>query len=111
LRHLRPALIILLVFWAIAVLFWKIKGNIFFLFNFGYIGTAVAVGLGVYSLLPRKKKPLGRRFAQLLVGLYMLGFLGVIAKENMQIEGFFFCSLDSLQVRLSIIWSQRSLAL
>ena len=26
----------------------------------------------------------------MLVGLYMLGFLGFIAKENMQIEGFFF---------------------
>jgi ferredoxin-type protein NapH len=90
LRHLRPALIISLVFWGIAVLFWKIKGNIFFLFNFGYIGTAVAVGLGAYSLLPRQKKPRGRRFAQLLVGLYMIGFLGFIAKENMQIEGFFF---------------------
>jgi ferredoxin-type protein NapH len=90
LRQLRPALIISLVFWAIAVLFWRLKGNIFFLFNFGYIGTAVAVGLGAYRLLPSQKKPQGRRFAQLLVGLYMLGFLGLIAKENMQMEGFFF---------------------
>ena len=90
LKQLRPAMILFLTFWAVALVFWWIKGNLFFLFNFGYIGTAVAVGLGSYSLLPRKKKPQGRRFAQLLVGIYMLGFLGLIAKENMQIEGFFF---------------------
>ena len=41
-----------------------------------------------------KKKPTGRRFAQLLVVLYMLGFLGVIKIENMQLEGFFFYLLS-----------------
>ena len=66
------------------------KGEDFFLLNFGYIGTAIAVGVGAYELLPRKKKPSGRRFAQFLVGVYLLGFLGLIKRENMQIEGFFF---------------------
>lgn len=88
--QLRPVLSVSCVFWAIAVLCWLLKGNIFFLFNFGYIGTSVAVGLGACSLLPRKRKPAGRKFAQYLVGLYMLGFLGLVARENMQIEGFFF---------------------
>jgi len=32
----------------------------FFLLNFGYIGTAIAVGADAYELLPRKKKPIGR---------------------------------------------------
>jgi len=60
------------------------------LFNFGSIGTAVGIGIGPYATLPRKKKPSGRRIAQLLIGIYMLGFLGIIKKENMQLEGFFF---------------------
>jgi polyferredoxin len=64
------------------------------LFNFGYIGTAVGFGIGLYIFLPRKKKPSGRRFAQLLIGIYMLGFLGIIKMENMQLEGFFFYLLS-----------------
>jgi ferredoxin-type protein NapH len=87
---LRPPVIIFIVFWAIAIVLWRTRGNIFYLFNFGYIGTAVGFGFGLYNLLPRKIKPFGRRFAQLLVGIYMLGFLGLIKKENMQLEGFFF---------------------
>jgi len=26
-------------FWAIAIVLWQTRGNIFYLFNFGYIGT------------------------------------------------------------------------
>ncbi len=96
LSKLRIPIILFVIFWMIAVLFWQLKGNIFFLFNFGYIGTAIAVGTGAYELLPRKKKPGGRRLAQLLVGLYMLGFLGLIEYENMQIEGFFFYLLGGV---------------
>jgi ferredoxin-type protein NapH len=93
-NKLRVAIIIFIVFWAIAIVLWQTKRNIFYLFNFGYIGTTVGFGLGLYILLPRKKKPSGRRFAQLLVGVYMLGFLGLLKKENMQLEGFFFYLLS-----------------
>jgi polyferredoxin len=62
----------------------------YYLFNFGYIGTAVGIGLCLYTLLPRKQKPSGRRIAQLLIGVYLLGFLGLMKKENMQLEGMFF---------------------
>jgi ferredoxin-type protein NapH len=87
---LRGPFILLLIFGVIAVVFWQVKRNIFFLFNFGYIGLAIFIGLGLYAILPRAKKPLGRRVAQFLIGVYMLGFLGFILKENMQLEGFFF---------------------
>ena len=83
-------LIMLAVFWSIAIALWLTTGNPFYLFNFGYIGAALAVGLGVYAALPARQKPLGRRLAQFLVGAYMLVFLGLIQRENMQIEGFFF---------------------
>jgi ferredoxin-type protein NapH len=89
-NRLKIPIIVFIVFWATAIVLWQAKGNVFYLFNFGYIGTAVGVGIGLYILLPRKQKPSGRRFAQLLVGIYMLGFLGLLKKENMQLEGFFF---------------------
>jgi len=96
LKNLRVPLIILLSFWSLAIVLWRTTGNIFLLFNFGYIGTAVGIGIGLYVLLPRKKKPAGRRFAQLLIGSYMLVFLGIIKMENMQLEGFFFYLLAGL---------------
>ncbi|MFW6375651.1 MAG: hypothetical protein ACOCZJ_00645 [Thermoplasmatota archaeon] len=65
-----------------------VYNNIFYLFNFAYIGNAIAVGLGLYSSLPRNRKSIGRKLTMLLVGGYMLGFLGLIQSENMQIEGF-----------------------
>ena len=89
-KTFRAPLIIFISFWAIAIVLWQARGNIFYLFNFGYIGTTVGIGIGLYIFLPNKKKPSGRRFAQLLVGIYMFGFLGLIKMENMQLEGFFF---------------------
>ena len=88
-NQMRVPIILSIVFWAVAIALWQTKGKIFYLFNFGYIGTAVGVGIGLYVLLPQKKKPSGRRLAQLLIGIYMLGILGLLKKENMQLEGFF----------------------
>jgi len=87
---------LLAAFWAIAIVLWQAWGRTFWLFNFGYIGTSIAVGLGVYQYLPRKQKHWGRRMAQFLVGTYMLVFLGFFLGENMQIEGFFFYLLSGL---------------
>ena len=81
---------ILVFFLAIGVWMWQSMGHIFFIFNFGYIGLSVATGSLIWGLLPKQKKVWGRRIAQLMVGLYMLGVLGFLARENMQIEGFFF---------------------
>lgn len=88
LKRLKIAIFLFVVFLTIAILFFLLTGNVFYLFNFGYIGTAIAIGMGAYELLPRKRKPAGRRFAQLLVGGYMLGFLGLIEFENMQLKVF-----------------------
>ena len=96
LKNLRAPVILIISFWTIAIVLWQTKGNIFYLFNFGYIGTAVGIGIGLYVILPSKKKPTSRRVAQLLIGIYMLGFLGIIEMENMQLEGFFFYLLSGL---------------
>jgi len=88
-KQLKFPLVLMIVFWVIAIVFWQLKGDVFFLFNFGYIGTSIGLGLGIYEFLPKKEKHWGRRLAQFLVGSYMLVFLGIILKENVQIEGFF----------------------
>ena len=93
---LRNPLIIMGMFWVLAVVLWLTTGALFYLINFIYIGTSVGAGMATYALLPKQKKYQGRRLSQLLVGIYMLGLLGFVARENMQIEGFFFYLLTGL---------------
>ncbi len=82
--------IVMLAFWSLGTLMWRSSGAIMALFFFGYIGTSVGVGLGLYAALPKKKKPLGRRLALLLVGSFLFGFAAIAGRENMQIEGVWF---------------------
>ena len=84
-KYIQP-LIILIVFESVAVTLWLTKKNLFYLFNFSYIGLSVSFGM----LLFIKKYRHARRIVQLLVGLYMLVYLGLICNENMQIEGFWY---------------------
>ena len=84
-KSLIPMLLWLL-FEGVAVILWKTKDNIFYLFNFSYIGTALAFGLFLFQ---RDYKHF-RRIVQLLVGSYMLIYLGLISGENMQLEGFWY---------------------
>ena len=81
-----PPLIILLIFETIAITLWLTKDNLFYLFNFTYIGLSISLGLLLYS----KKLKHARRIVQFLVGCYMLIYLGIISNENMQIEGFWY---------------------
>ena len=84
-QYLLPALIFL-AFEAVGVTLWLTKDNVFYLFNFSYIGTAIAAGLVLFI---RRYKH-ARRIVQLLVGTYMLVYLGLVCNENMQIEGFWY---------------------
>ena len=77
---------LLLIFEAVAVVLWLTKDNIFYLFNFSYIGLSIALGVFLFI----RKYRHARRVVQLLVGLYMLVYLGLICGENMQIEGFWY---------------------
>ncbi len=84
-KYAAPAAM-LAVFEAIAVTLWLTKDNPFYLFNFSYIGCSIALGM---TLLIRRHRH-ARRVVQLLVGLYMLVYLGILKRENMQIEGFWY---------------------
>ena len=75
-----------ILFEAIAVTLWLTLDNIFFLFNFSYIGTCLALGIFLYT----KKVKYARNIVQFAVGLYMLIYLGILSNENMQMEGFWY---------------------
>ena len=87
---MRKRIVIPLLIWAVfevvAVVLWRSLGNLFYLLNFTYIGTCLAIGLGLYGANVKY----ARHAVQLAVGLYMLVYLGIISRENMQIEGFWY---------------------
>ncbi|MEJ2246710.1 MAG: hypothetical protein P8Y80_11640 [Acidobacteriota bacterium] len=62
-KDLIVPIILLVAFWGIAVNFWQIKDRIFFLYNFCIIGTSLFIGFGLYEILPRRQKPIGRKVA------------------------------------------------
>ena len=76
----------LAIFETVAVTLWLTKDNLFYLFNFSYIGLSISLGVFLFF----RKYKYARRIVQLLVGLYMLIYLGLICSENMQIEGFWY---------------------
>lgn len=90
LRKLIVPGVVLFAFWGLGFAMWQSSGYLTALFFFGYIGTAVGAGLGLYATLPKQKKPLGRRLALLLVGTFLFSFAALLGQENMQIEGFWF---------------------
>ena len=90
-QYLQP-LIILIIFETVAVTLWLTKNNLFYLFNFSYIGLSISLGIFLFI----NKYKYARRIVQLLVGLYMLVYLGLICRENMQIEGFWYYLLSGV---------------
>ena len=58
----------LVIFEITAVTLWLTKDNIFYLFNFSYIGLSISLGVFLFI----RKHEHARRIVQLLVGLYML---------------------------------------
>lgn len=96
LKNMILPAVFLVIFWGLAIFLSLQTGVGFYLFNFGYIGTSVAIGIFFIQMLPKKHKAWGRRTSQILVGCYMLFFLGFVGRENMQIEGFFMLFLSGV---------------
>src|SRR5574340_883237 len=96
LKRAALPLIVMIVFWALGILMWQSSGYVEALLFFAYIGTAVGVGLGLYAILPKKKKPFGRKLSLVLVGSLLLGYLGIWQSENIQIEWVWFSLLAGL---------------
>lgn len=64
-KYLLP-IIMFSIFETVAVALWLTKDNLFYLFNFSYIGLSISLGIFLFI---RKYKH-ARRVVQLLVGLY-----------------------------------------
>ena len=61
-------IIMWLVFESIAVILWQALDNIFYLFNFSYIGTSIAIGLFLFA----RKQKYARHVIQFAAGLSRL---------------------------------------
>ncbi len=94
--------VVMLAFWGIALWGFTASGYVQPLIMFGYIGTSLGVGLGLYGTLPKKQKPIGRRLTLFLVGLFLVGFALFMGYENVQIEGAIFGLLTGV-VQMAVI--------
>ena len=81
-KVITESLITFIFFGVIGIVLWQTQGNIFFLYNFLYIGFAAALGELLFGLLPREKKVVGRKISQLMIGLYLLAVLGFLGRDT-----------------------------
>lgn len=89
-KNLIVPIIVMLAFWGIAIWGFTASGYTQPLIMFGYIGTSLGIGLGLYGTLPKKQKPIGRRLTLFLVGLYLIGSAIFMDRQNSQLEGAIF---------------------
>ena len=89
-KKYKSAIILFAAFEILAVSLWLATGNLFFFLNFTYIGICIVVGMAQSAA----GKKYAREFVQFGVGLYMFVFLGLLCRENMQIEGFWYYLLS-----------------
>jgi ferredoxin-type protein NapH len=101
-KNLVVPLVVMVAFVGVGIWGFLASGYTMPLIMFGYIGTALGVGLGLYSTLPKKQKPIGRRLTLFLVGLFLLGFAIFMGHENTQIEGALFGLLTGV-VQMGVI--------
>ena len=84
-KYLLP-LGLFVIFTLVAVTLWLALDNLFYLFNFLYIGACISVGMLLYL----KRFRYARQLVLLCVGTYLLVYVGLISQENLQLEGFWY---------------------
>lgn len=94
--------VVMLVFVGIGLWGWLASGYLRPLIMFGYIGTSLGIGLGLYGVLPKKQKPWGRRLTLFLVGLFLILYAIFMGHENSQIEGAIFGLLTGV-IQMGVI--------
>ena len=82
--------VVLLAFCGLGLWGWLASSYIQPLILFGYIGISLGVGLGLYEILPKAKKPVGRRLTLFLVGAFLIFIAMFMSRENVQLEGAIF---------------------
>ncbi|MGB8983220.1 MAG: 4Fe-4S binding protein [Anaerolineales bacterium] len=101
-KQLIVPLVVLAAFWGLGIWGFAASGYVQPLIMFGYIGTSLGVGLGLYATLPKQKKPFGRRLTLFLVGLFLVGFAIFMGQENVQLEGAIFGLLTGV-IQMGVI--------
>lgn len=101
-KKLIVPVVVMLAFWGVAVLGFWASGESRPLIMFGYIGSTLGIGLGLYAVLPKLKKPIGRRLTLFMVGGFLFVYAVWMGVENTQIEGFFFGLLTGV-IQMAVI--------
>jgi len=101
-RYLVVPLVVMMAFWGIAIWGFIATGYIQPIIMFGYIGTSLGVGLGLYEILPKQKKPMGRRLTLFLVGVFLMVIAIFMSRENVQLEGAVFGLLSGV-IQMGVI--------
>ena len=102
LKNLIVPIVVMFAFWGIAIWGVVASGYIQPIIMFGYIGTSLGLGLGLYETLPKQKKPMGRRFTLFLVGWFLMIVAIFMTRENVQIEGAIFGLLTGV-IQMGVI--------
>ncbi len=80
----------------LGLFFWfsQKEQNILPLIIFIYIAVFVPGGMLLYAFLPSQKKNIGRRFTYIMAGLLLFLEIGILGRQNLQLEGLFFTLLS-----------------
>jgi|WetSurMetagenome_2_1015567.scaffolds.fasta_scaffold228283_2 ferredoxin-type protein NapH len=89
-HNLKFPIILITFFYVFGAIMWLYTKNTFFLFDLPFIGTSIFIGIMLSEFLSKRSKFWGRITTQFLIGTYMVLFIGLRMKVNMQIEMFFF---------------------
>ena len=84
--RVSAAILIETIFLLIAFSIYYFTGNVFYIYNFAFIGTSVAVGV----LLTQNGHKFGRNIIMLAVGSYLLIYVGIFGGENLLLSGFWY---------------------
>ena len=74
------------IFILIAFLVYFLTSNQCFIFNFLYVGTAIAIGIFLMS----NNYKYGRNIVMLVVGSYLLFYVSILGHESLSLSGFWY---------------------
>lgn len=81
LKSLKPLILLLAIFYSIAIILWLTLDVFFYFVNFVIIGTCIGLGIGLWPLFSKRKKYKARQLSQALIGGYL--FFGLGFKEDL----------------------------
>ena len=82
----KTPLFIEVIFIAVAAIIYLATSNVFFIFNFLYIGSAITIGL--YFMAKHMKY--ARNIVLIAIGTYLLVYVGILGHENISMSGFWY---------------------